>query len=172
MAETLRVGAPPPPEIRDLPALPDTDVAGDPDDDGLPAVLTEPIVRSLLEGCAGMASMLVNPVHVPGLWKFRPDELDQIVPPLTRIANRSEGARKLLLQGDWIALGLATGPYVGRNLSDWRTARELDRQDQQAAGGHGGRPGTTPADWRYPTGRGDGNGGPDVPHDAPPLGPR
>lgn len=158
VAENWTIGTPPPPDLGDIPERPaEVDDPGGTGD--IPDLLSEVTVRSLLETCALLAGMAANPVHVQGLWRFEPGELDMLAPALTRIANRTPVLRAALIRGDWITVALVTGGYTARNVTTWRQASaELERQSHRDTGPDGATPlgtsnvgnGPTPgADARY-----------------------
>lgn len=163
-AETLTIGAPPPPDIGDMPTPPENDpgAPGALDGEELPELLSEGMVRSLLESCALLAGMVANPVHAPGLWRFEPGELDLLAPAVTRIANRTPVLRAALIQGDWITVALVMGGYSARNLNTWRQASaEQHREDQPSLRWDGSDPRRAAGVGVRPT------GGADARNDAP-----
>jgi hypothetical protein len=131
--------------------------------DEVPPEVSEPVVRSILQG---LGFVLSTVDRVPGtveLWRWKPEELDQVVPPLTRAANRSPALRKALVHGDIVAISLALGTYGARNISARKEAlnaisegKVLDVHGQLAGGIAGGQPGAVGA----PLGANSGHGGP------------
>ncbi|HET9059154.1 MAG TPA: hypothetical protein VFN61_04475 [Acidimicrobiales bacterium] len=98
----------------------------------------EATVRSLLSGLGMVLSTVDRAPGVPGLWRWQPDELDQIVPPLTRAANRSPALRKALIKGDVIAISLALSTYGARNVGARTEALKRAKQQAKNDGTGGG----------------------------------
>ncbi|HET9691012.1 MAG TPA: hypothetical protein VFP61_07650 [Acidimicrobiales bacterium] len=151
MAELdLTVAPPPPSEVGAIPPPPPDPgpqaTIGVPDDDELLPLVDEATVRGLLASIGGVAGVVVGLPEVPGHWRFRDDELDQLAPPLARLANRTPTLRRALIHGDTLAVLFTLSQYGVRNVTDHRRvmdARDRARQGQAGVGvpgqpAHGG----------------------------------
>jgi hypothetical protein len=134
----LSVGAPDVPQV-DVDEL-DATAPGfgdaprfDDDELGPVPVITPAQVRDILDG-AGRA-FSVPPLHlgIPGLWRFTPDELDGLAPPLTRIVNRRPALARAVAKGDEVLVLLQLAGYFGRRGDV--IAVERRRRLEEDAGG-------------------------------------
>lgn len=165
VAPPVRETAPQPAEAAEAVAGAAT-AAGAPDDI-IPNV-DEGTVRSILQGAGFVLNTLDRPARseVPEIWRWLPEELDQIVPPLTRAANRSEALRRALVHGDIVAISLALGTYGARNVGARQEALKGERKgktDRTNGPGPGGPIGSGPAGAGAPYGGHVGPGFPPSP---------
>lgn len=135
----LTVGEPGVPRVEDLGDAGD-ELAGDElhVDDVAPLV-TEDVVRGVLEGAGATVGNFVGDVDVPEHWHFTDDELAALVPPLTRVVNRTPRLRAAVAKGEGLLVLLNMAGYVGRNLEDGRQAKkerrgDIERETGRAAG--------------------------------------
>ena len=94
---------------------------------------------------------LVGPHDAGDLWEFTDRELDELVPPLTRIINRRPALRAAVIRGDEATVGVVLASYLGRNFADRRRVRRVrDELTGQVQGGEGpaGQPAAGPAGGR------------------------
>lgn len=165
----LTVGPAPIPSVR--PRAPEDAPAG-PDEVAFEEVpqVDEGAVRLSLQALGGLLSWDVLPLadeDVVDHWRFTSKELDDLTPPLTRIVNRNPRLRKAVIKGDEMALAVAFGGYVGRNMTDGSKARKVRRErdgEVEVAEGNvrADSPGMAPGSGGWGTGAGDGPG-----HDDP-----
>ena len=127
------------PPRQELGSTPPAPPPFDADDDKTPPDLadlvpevTEPMVRGILAGIGNMASMIDR--AAPGLWRFTDDELDQLAPPVTRLANRNDTLRRALLHGDYVVIAMTLSGYAVRNIS---TRKESVDARNRLREGHG-----------------------------------
>ena len=145
----LTVGPPGTPEVHDDGLVDELEL--DVDDDEFVDEVATPVapvsetqVRDLLDGLGRAASVPFN-AGVPGLWRFSDDELDGLVPPLTRVINRRPALARAVHNGDQITVALQLSAYAGRRIDRINEARkERERGDDQreaqgAAGGEDAR---------------------------------
>lgn len=113
-------------------APPSTDGGGDPMLDALEDAdapeATEDQVRDLLKGTGSLAHRFAGDDDVPDHWRFTDDELDRLVPPLTRVVNRRAPLRRLVAKGDGLFVALVMGEYFDRNLTDGADARRARKE--------------------------------------------
>lgn len=145
---------PPPPDLSDDQA---------PDVAELVPEVSEGMVRSILMGLGSVANLIDRQPAAPQLWKFTSDELDQLVPPLTRIANRNDVVRRALLHGDLVVIAMALGQYGTRNFFERKEATSVIDQGHQGQAVGADRPsgGWAPRGFTsgsYPDPAGGGNG--------------
>lgn len=137
----LEIGAPETPEVdheADLDELDELDATD------VPGHVTEDMVRGLLAG-VGLLADQIAPEHLALELTFTEDELDGLVPPLTRIINRRPALVAAVHRGDELTVATYLAGYVGRNYSNARRAHE----DREREAGALARPGRADA-------RGDG----------------
>lgn len=96
----------------------------------------EGTVRSILAGLGNMASLIDRVEGADDLWRFTDAELDQLTPPITRLANRNATLRRALLHGDYIVIAMGLSQYAVRNVS---TRKEATRAQQRSQGVHDAR---------------------------------
>lgn len=86
--------------------------------------IPEPVIRALLASAGGLVAMspLADP-DVAGNWRFTDTELDDLTPPLTRIANRRPAIQQALARGDELTVAIQLLGYTGRNVADAAAAR-------------------------------------------------
>jgi hypothetical protein len=159
----LTVGPPPAPSVRprdpaDVPGPPDGALAEE-----LVPQVDESVVRMSLQAFGGLLSYPLADDDVVDHWRFTERELDDLTPPLTRIVNRNAKLRRAVIRGDEMAVAVAFGGYVGRNMTEGHKARKVRRErdgeaevaegDVRAAG-----PGMAPGGSREWPGSGDGRG--------------
>jgi hypothetical protein len=127
----LTVGAPPIPEVKPRAA-----------DHGEPAADVEElvpqvdasVVRTTLRALGGGLSFSIGDEDVPDHWRFTDRELNELAGtseepgPLTRIINRNAKLRRAVIRGDEMAVAVAFGGYVGRNVSEASKARRVRRE--------------------------------------------
>jgi hypothetical protein len=122
----LSVGKAPPPEVR--PKDPAAEVLDSVEvEESVPQV-DEGLVRSTVMALGGALSFVVGDEDVPGHWRFTDQELVDLVPPLTRIINRNVKLRRAVIRGDEMAIAVALGGYLGRNVRDGNKARKVRRE--------------------------------------------
>lgn len=95
--------------------------------------VTEETVRSLLVAQGSLVHGLVAIDKDSDEWVWLRAELEAIVPPLTRIANRYDPVRQLAAVGDPLAVGVALFGHARRSLEERaadiaRARAELERQ--------------------------------------------
>jgi len=91
---------------------------------------TDAQIRLLLEFAgADLLGAAIADDDVDGHWEFTADELDAIVPPLTRIVNRRPALRRLVAHGDGVFVVAGLARYARRNLSDGAKARRTREED-------------------------------------------
>ncbi len=78
------------------------------------------VVRSLVGGTFGL---LFGDPDGPELWHFSDAELDELVPPLTRIINRRPALRAAVIRGDEAVVAIVMARFLGRNFADRRRLR-------------------------------------------------
>lgn len=78
----------------------------------------------------------LDPVDDPQLWLMTGEDLSELAPPVARIANRHEPIRQVAQKSDEIAVGLATFPYVQRNLAARGRARKRAQRAPQQQPAH------------------------------------
>lgn len=83
---------------------------------------TEDQVRTVLEAMGSIGNLAADP-DVPEQWLFLDGELDQLVPPLTRIVNRHQVLARIVAGSDPLLAGFMLAKYLGRNVSDGQQAR-------------------------------------------------
>jgi len=123
----------------------------------------ESVVRMSLQALGGLLSYPLADDDVVDHWRFTVRELDDLTPPLTRIVNRNARLRRAVIRGDEMALAVAFGGYVGRNITDGSKARKVRRErdgeaevaegDARASG-----PGVAPGGLGWRPGAGHGGG--------------
>lgn len=157
----LTIGPPEDPQV-DVAALDDFDTDFVSDDGTVPMV-DEAVVRGVLAALGMGAHVVLGDDDVEDHWRFTPRELDELVPPLTRIANRRPKIRQAIMRGDEVTAGILLAGYAGRNVRDGKAAQkarderdgrfpgEVERPTNGAAAAPGGAA-------RWPGG-GPGNGG-------------
>lgn len=101
---------------------------------------TEATIRLLLTQCGRLGNTFGHDEDVPDQWKFTAEELEAIVPPLTRIVNRRRVLRVLVARGDGLFVTLAMGGYFARNIEDGRIARK-ERGEEEDHGELAGQAG-------------------------------
>lgn len=135
------------PPAQELGSIPPAPPAGVDVDDDQPVDLAEQIptvdegtVRSILAGIGNMASLVDRVDGAPGLWRFTDDELDQLAPPITRLANRNPTLRRALLHGDYVVIAMGLSQYAVRNVAARKEANDARRPSQgfNPARPHGG----------------------------------
>lgn len=122
--------------------------------------VSEEQVRSVL-GAAGLGlNYVLGDEDVHEHWQFTERELDQLTPPLTRYVNRRPKLREAVLRSDEITIAVVLAEWAGRNVADWRTAREArsDEDVEDEAPGAEGRSHATPRDDAWEWGGEDGAG--------------
>jgi hypothetical protein len=125
----LTVGKAPPPEVRP----PDPGRPPEIVDEDVPQV-DETVVRTMLRAVGGGLGYSLGDEDVPEHWRFTERELDDLTPPLTRIVNRNAKLRRAVIRGDEMAVMVAVGGYMGRNMSDgMRAGRARRERDGEAA---------------------------------------
>lgn len=124
------------PPAQELGSIPSAPPAVDLDDDQ-PVDLAEEIptvdegtVRSILAGLGNMASLIDRVEGAPDLWRFTDAELDQLAPPITRLANRNPVLRRALLHGDYVVIAMGLSQYAVRNVSTRKDATNARRPSQ------------------------------------------
>jgi hypothetical protein len=108
-------------------------VATDPD--GVPAVIDEALVRRVLRSAGGAANAVIGDEDVPDHWRFTTDELDELVPPLTKFINRTPQLVVAMQHGDELAMLQTLSGYGFRNYMAGRTAQESRREREREAEG-------------------------------------
>lgn len=164
----LTVGPPPAPSVRPQEPAPGP-LDGAALEEAVPQV-DESAVRLCLQALGGLLAWDVLPLadeDVAGHWRFTEQELNDLTPPLTRIVNRNVRLRRAVIQGDQMAIAVAFGGYVGRNMTDGSRARkvrrERDGEVEVAEGDVGaGGPGVAPGSGGWGTGAGHGSGDDDA----------
>ena len=122
----------------------------------------ESVVRVSLQALGGLLSYPLSDDDVVDHWRFTDRELNDLTPPLTRIVNRNARLRRAVIRGDEVAVAVAFGGYVGRNMTEGHKARKVRRErdgEAEAAEGNAraGGPGVAPGGlgWRPGAGHGD-----------------
>lgn len=138
-APDLTVGRPGIPQVDADPSAPGPELVEDLVVDDAPHV-DEAMVRTLVSGLGGVvAASPVADDDVEDHWRFTDRELDDLVPPLTRVINRRPQLRRAVAKGDEAAIAFVLGTYLNRNVSAAAAARkdrhERDREAGLAAGG-------------------------------------
>lgn len=88
------------------------------------ADIPEPVIRALLASAGGLLAMSpLADADVAGNWRFTETELDDLTPPLTRIANRRPAIQHALARGDELTVAIQLLGYTGRNVADAAAAR-------------------------------------------------
>ena len=155
----LGIGAPGPQRVEDqvLGQL----GAGDLDDelglldeeltDGVPPMVDEWMVRGVVRSVVGgTLGLFLGDPDAPELWHFTDAELDELVPPLTRMINRRPVLRAAIIRGDEAAVSIVMARFLGRNFADRRRVRRAREElTGQGPGGPGQPQGAAPADPRY-----------------------
>lgn len=109
-----------------------------PDPFGEPAPLVdERQVRGLCKSLSGVLSALVGDPDVDRHWRFTDDELDELVPPLTRYINRTPRLLVAVEKGNELEIALVLAGWAGRNITDGQRAREVRRERQRETEGAG-----------------------------------
>lgn len=155
----LSIGDPQPVEAGgDLGEL---DYADDLELEGEAPPVADSAVRAILIALGAGATQLVGDPDVPRHWQFTPDELDGIVPPLTRIVNNRPALRAAVARGDHLAVGIHLAGYAGRNIGDLQRARTARGDDVNGEGNDGVEPWRpAPGAAARHAGGGDGDGVP------------
>lgn len=126
----LTIGPPSPPEVRTAPGeraqIVELEDAPQVDENG---------VRILVKGIGGALGQFLGDDDVADHWRFTDKELDDLVPPLTRIVNRNNRLRRAVLKGDSITVAVHMAGYAGRNVDLARAARKERDERQGQAGG-------------------------------------
>lgn len=134
----LSIGAPQRPQVAsagDVDGDLVDDVAGvDYFDDDAPEVHSD-TVRNVLVALGAGLGYVAGDEDVPDAWRFKPSELDALVPPLTSVINRTPKLRAAVARGDYAVIGIHLAAYGGRNLGDLRRARRNRTGDLDAEGG-------------------------------------
>lgn len=164
----LTVGPPTPPQVGvdvgDAEAYELDDVGVD-----VPHV-DEAMVRALVAGMGNAANYVAGDDDVPELWRFTDRELDDLIPPLTRIINRRPALRQAVIRGDEMAVAIVLAGYAGRNYADLKAAQEARGENVTGEAGRG--PGAADAHRRgpgAPQGRWDGRPDPGAGHGVSPA---
>lgn len=92
----------------------------------------EGTVRGILAGLGNVASVVDR--AAPGLWKFTDDELNQLAPPICRLANRNPTLRRALLHGDFVVIAMGLSGYVVRNVATRKEALDGQNRSNQVQG--------------------------------------
>ena len=126
----LAIGAPEAPEVNEEPAGLD-DVGGDDLADVEPADPAgfEPLIRVALVAVTEMLAATVGDEDVPDHWRMTEGELDQLVPPLARMAAVRPQVARALEQADPLTAGLVLLGYTARNMIDGSAARRARGDD-------------------------------------------
>ncbi len=103
----------------------------------LVAGVDESTVRSMLRSGSGMLGALIGDDDVPRHWRFTEDELNELVPPLTRYINRTPRLLVAAAHGDELTILLTVAQWTGRNVADARNARDA-REAQRERDGEAG----------------------------------
>lgn len=97
---------------------------------------SEAQLRALLSGLGGLVSFSMGNREIPNHWRFTPEELDDLTPPITRMVNASPRLKAIVARSDLIALGLVLTRYTLRNADEQRKwKREHDDQPLQPTPG-------------------------------------
>jgi hypothetical protein len=144
----LTVGKAPPPEVRPR------DASDAPPEEELAAELEASVpqvdatmVRSMLRAIGGGLGFALGDEDVPEHWRFTERELDELAGtsaepgPLTRIINRNAKLRRAVIRGDEMAVAVAFGGYMGRNVSEGNKARKVRRERDGETDAADGAPG-------------------------------
>jgi len=145
----LSIGAPERPQVTadDEPPIPPEQL-GTLDEHGMlapvPDVVTEAQVRTVLSGMVGpMLGLFFGDEDVPRHWRFTDDELDELVPPVTRVANRRPALRRAISRGDEGAILITLAGYAGSNAAKGQAARRArharEANDEEAMSDAGER---------------------------------
>jgi hypothetical protein len=159
----LTVGPQPTPQVR--PRAPEELPPAEVDsllEESVPQV-DESVVRTMLRALGGGLGFALGDDDVVDHWRFTERELDDLVPPLTRIVNRNVKLRRAVIRGDEMAVAVALGGYMGRNISEGNKARKVRRErdgEVEVAEGdvRAGGPGMAPGGFGWGDGAGDGGG--------------
>lgn len=134
MQADLSVGAPASPEVEPDDELAEAlafDELGDELDLAEVPPVSELQVRDMLDGLGRAASVPFS-FGVAGLWRFERDELDGLVPPLTRVINKRPTLARAVHNGDQIAVALQLSAYAGKRVD--RVAEVRKRRRMEVAG--------------------------------------
>jgi hypothetical protein len=104
---------------------------------------------------------LIGDDEIERHWRFSADELDELVPPLTRYINRTPRLLVAMDRGDELEIAVVLAGWGGRNITDAKRAREARREREREAegSGAGGAAGVGAAGPPAGTGGPDGMGG-------------
>lgn len=107
-------------------------------DEGPLEEISEETVRSALRAQGRLLHVSVAADRESDEWLWLADELDDIVPPLTRIINRYEPLRRLAVAGDWLPVFTTLGAYGARSMRERGLAharlRALEEEERAASG--------------------------------------
>jgi hypothetical protein len=134
VAEFDPLVGPPAQELGSTPPPPPPGLDDDQGDDveEIPPDVDVGTVRSILAGLGNVGSMVDR--AAPNLWRFTDSELDQLAPPICRLANRNETLRRALLHGDFVVIAMGLSTYAVRNVTARKEA--TNGQRNQAQSGH------------------------------------
>jgi hypothetical protein len=119
----IRVEAPGPIDLSD-----DIDLTDELELDGLEGDAPVPVldvdqVRRFLAGLGSVAGFALADPDVPEHWRFTADELDDLAPAITAIANRRPAMAMAIERSDYVVVAMHLARYTGRNVQAGRAAR-------------------------------------------------
>lgn len=80
-------------------------------------------VRRFLSGLGSAAGFALADPDVPAHWRFTDDELDDLAPAITSIANRRPQVAMAIEKSDYLVVMMHLARYTGRNVQAGRSAR-------------------------------------------------
>jgi len=154
----LSVGDPGVPRVEELDD--DDELLADVDATTAAPMVTEDAVREVLAGAGKTIGNFAGDPDVDGHWHFTDDELAALVPPLTRVVNRTPRLRTAVAKGEGLLVVLNLAGYVGRNVDDGRVAKKERRDNLEREAGPAANRSAGPAQADVLHRSGTGVGGP------------